>query len=95
MPDEITYSEPIEARTYPGTTTLKVEQLEIRRSELYLRALITGDNGVRFAAEWHSAGSLLQAINSGSFASGGKTLNRWLLEQAVADGKVPGGGTVS
>lgn len=95
MADEITYSEPIETRTYAGTTTLKVEQIEARRTEQYLRVLITGDNGVRFTAEWRGADvqPLLQAINAGSFAP--KTLNRWLLEQAMANGKVPGGGTIT
>lgn len=34
------------------------------------------------------AGPILQAINSGTFLP--KTLRQWLLDQLVADGKLPG-----
>lgn len=96
MADVVTYQAPIEARTYPGTTTLDPKVLELNLEEGVIRAKYVGQNGVVKFVEWRDddgedATALIVFLNTANLST--KSLKQRLNERALADGKLQPGGT--
>lgn len=96
MADEVSYTEPIEARVYPGTTRLEPVVLTLDREEGAIKVKYAGDNGVVKFIEWTDAAGedatgLIAALNTANLSI--KSLKQRLNERALTDGKLNAGGT--
>lgn len=92
MAEQIDYGAPLQANS--GSTFLKAQELELSLEKGTIRVVFIGANGVRIVCFWRDsdgegATTKIVALNKANLST--KSLLRRLIEQAVADGKIPTG----
>lgn len=86
MAETIALTAPIQAK--PGTSTLKVAALIINPESAFIEAHFRGTNGELEIARWDNALTLIQQLNKANLTT--KSLERRVMERAIADGKLAG-----
>ena len=74
----------------PGTVTWKPILLHLNKKQATIKAGFEGDNGEYTSVGWEGAiaTTLMVALNKANLSV--KSLNRRIMERAVADGKLSG-----
>lgn len=99
MADQVTYPVPVGGYSRPGTGKLEPREFggSLNDSPRWFECRFYGDDGtgIRYEARWEGsvAVDIITRINTGSFD--GFTFRRWISEKALADAKIPQGGTAS
>lgn len=95
MADVITYQAPIGGFVRVGSTKFKVDDFHIAVSGHLLEVTFLGDQGDKLYASWEGAAAdaYIAEINRHDFS--GVHLQKYLIQIALADGKILPGGSVS